>query len=402
MTDTQKKLLILLKEIKKICDDNQIEYYLGWETALAAYRSQHFESKTNTVHVVMTLANAIKFHRLVKENTKQNRYLDGIFDNEYFPNVSMRYNDTQTLHIDLNRYPAFKAYGLSVNISILRKVSHSKIRRRILLFWEMGWLLNNPEGIAKFHHWTYRFLRKCTSIPLKFCRKIYRDFLLKEILSLQYTEEADERFFLKLDGRRNITFKKALFSEKQMILFENIEFPLPLHAEQYLKKLYGSTWLTHPLTSTGVDGSNIVSPYVPYTEYLERLAEEGISHLYVAERTAYFKAKCIFNIHNRVIQNAWFIVCRTGSRFKMWQLYMNQKETIQRLEANEEWEQLGQVFQEYNTAVESNYAHKLGLCFDPEIFDIYCYYLEKKGRKKFAKKIRKLVPIQHYQPLEIK
>ena len=102
MTETQKVLCTLLDEIDEICKKNNLDYFLGYETALYAYRSHRFENPTTHIKILMPLNDVLKLRKIIQTQNRPDREFDSIYDNDFYPNLTFRYSDKNSLYLNLN------------------------------------------------------------------------------------------------------------------------------------------------------------------------------------------------------------------------------------------------------------------------------------------------------------
>ena len=121
MTDLQKELLKLLKEIDGICRENGIEYYLAAGTVLGAVRHHGFLPWDDDADIYMTKENWEKFYRL-KDRLPADRALVSMDEDFSCGFTVNRYVDVSTTrlyrYLTVNPQPA----GMIVDIFVLDRL----------------------------------------------------------------------------------------------------------------------------------------------------------------------------------------------------------------------------------------------------------------------------------------
>ena len=88
--------LQILKEIDKICQDNNIEYYLCGGTLLGAIRHKGFSPWDDDIDIAMTRKNYCKFLKICQEKLPNEYFLDCYETNKkyYFPYAKVKMKNT--------------------------------------------------------------------------------------------------------------------------------------------------------------------------------------------------------------------------------------------------------------------------------------------------------------------
>ena len=76
ISELQKCILSIMKDIDKFCEENNIQYYLMGGSALGAMRHKGFIPWDDDLDIFMTYSNYKKFLSMFCENTKQNHYYE--------------------------------------------------------------------------------------------------------------------------------------------------------------------------------------------------------------------------------------------------------------------------------------------------------------------------------------
>lgn len=401
MTETQKVLCNLLDEIDEICKENELDYFLAYETALHAYRSHQFENPTTSITILMPLKDILKFREVIIKENRPDRELDSIYDNDFYPNLTFRYCDKNSLYLNLNNSIdiGFKSHGLFVKIGVLRRC-HKSITRSTMRFFEYGWVYSNPDYYTGVFR--RKIIKKAGEILLKISRPIYKKILIKLFEHTQKKFNYDEKVIFRCMYGSVKRFPENIFSTKQFVEFEGKKYPIPEDTDSYFKVMYGSDWEEHHFKDKGIREDFIVDPRLPYSEYFKYISEKNISvdlkETNLKEKKAQYKARTT----NKTINNAWKKVLRTGARFKMWEKYMPLKNEIIKLYNDNEWDELRNILEEYDDVIKEFNEKKMTVFFDREIFDIYKALLIHDGYKTLAEKLERRIPECHLKPIDIK
>ena len=96
MTQLQERVLVLLKQIDKLCQDNGIEYYLTAGSLIGAMRHKGFIPWDDDADIIMTRDNWEKFYASAKDNLPQNIVLNSQDDDAGLAMTANHYVDTST------------------------------------------------------------------------------------------------------------------------------------------------------------------------------------------------------------------------------------------------------------------------------------------------------------------
>ena len=401
MTETQKVLCNLLDEIDEICKGNNLDYFLTYETALHAYRSHQFENPTTYITILMPLNDILKLREIIKKENKPDRELDSIYDNDFYPNLTFRYCDKNSLYLNLNESIdiGFKSHGLFIKICVLRRYRKS-FKRSLMRFFEYGWVYSNPDYCTSVFR--RKVIKKAGEILMKISRSLYKKILIKLFEDTQKGFSYDEKLIFRCMYGSVKRFPKGIFSSKQFIHFEGRKYPIPEDADNYFRAIYGSKWEERFFKDKSIREDFIVDPRLPYDEYFKYIKENDLSLNLKECNLKEKKAHSATKITNKPINKAWKYVLRTGARFKMWEKYMPLKKNITELYNTGNWDELRDIFKEYNDVILEFNKQKMTVFFDREIFDIYKALLIHDGNTSLAEKLERRIPECHLKPIDIK
>ena len=89
----------------------------------------------------------------------------------------------------------------------------------------------------------------------------------------------------------------------------------------------------------------------------------------------------------------------SGDRLRQYEILRAQWDTICRLRDEKKYDELYEIFREYDQKTKMYLKKNIGMCASKEILDIECELLEYNGEKKIAEELIRLVPKEHYAPL---
>ena len=138
MTNTQKHLLKLIKEIDEICRKNGIIYYLAGGSAIGAIRHRGFIPWDDDADILMTRSNYQKFLEACKNQLPKNRRMLCTELNREYHNNFARYIDVTTTAIHTNQIIHDDAAGFVVDILVLDPIPDSpKEQKKYIKYLEL-------------------------------------------------------------------------------------------------------------------------------------------------------------------------------------------------------------------------------------------------------------------------
>ena len=180
MTNIQRHLYTLIKEIDEICTKNNIIYYLAGGSAIGAIRHGGYIPWDDDMDIEMTRDNFNKFLEVCKTQLPKNRkVVCQELDRNYHNNFA-RYMDTTTTAIHINQLihkddPA----GIVIDILILDPIPDDKqIQQNYINNFMLYADLINPSSIYSFR-WRVN-LKKYIKYRIKMA-KHNKEYVLKEL-----------------------------------------------------------------------------------------------------------------------------------------------------------------------------------------------------------------------------
>lgn len=399
MTEIQERMIELLDEIDDACKQNDLKYWLAGANALEGYLHQAFESKVRSLSIYMTLPDALKLQEYLLNQKRDDREVESLYTNDDFPNLMIKYCNTNTLYINLSRNSGIKCMGMAVTIIILRK-EQGGIREFVSRVMENGWIYNYEDFPTAHLSEKRKRIMGITAFGIRHFKKQYKNLMLHLLENGQRKVQYADELYRKPFGKPIRRFKGNLFNETQFIEIEGKQYPIPKDVDKFFNSLYGLRWKMKEFKQDTVGENIIVDPNLPYKTYFEFLGKNNINFSYHKERLEYAELKKLLGKQNKPIRKAWNFVLRTGARIAMWEKYMPQKEIIKELRTNEKWNELKEIFAEYDEVVQKNYRNGLGVCFDKEIFEIYQDMLVHYGEVAFSERLKTLIPECHWKGIQ--
>lgn len=239
-----KKLsLDMLDEIKRICDKNNIDYFITGDDAIAkAYGIENEYSKywRNDMSFAMTQENFKKFDKVVKsELAPKYFYQSRETEDDYkliYPKIRLNnsiFRDNKTVPADINT-------GLWINIVILAKTSNNENERK-----KHYKKLKKLNSLIK-NKWLYKNLR---ILKIKSFKGIISRILLIPIsIKLLYKKQeklinkyndSNSEYYVDISGNEIHSYgiNKKFFEEKNELEFLGHKYNFPSNINEYVKHI---------------------------------------------------------------------------------------------------------------------------------------------------------------------
>lgn len=374
--DWQGRLRELAALVCDLCLINGIPCALSGETALSAYRGGELN---DFPEICIFAADARRFAQAVESAGVGHLALDSMLHNDAYPTFDMRVYDTRTLDFDLPTVSTYRMQCLHVTVRLVVRTSHPKRTAERL------------EGLGAAHRRLANYRKRSggVAVPAAFVgRRAFNHAMRCD------TPRAQGAL---LEGSA-VAADCLAGCDSQGI--DGHDFPLPHDCEAFLKALFGKRWNKHKAETYEETDAAFREADYSWDEYRGRLGNLDLP-TYERARRAYRSTIDEFKLHDDVIQRCYKLLSRTHQRFVLWQRYAPMKARLQARYDAGDYGALGEDLKAYLAKLRSFKQYDLGLCFDPDIFEITMGYLRATGREADAAKYEALVPEQHKKPIQL-
>lgn len=386
MNKKQKVILSLLKEIDEICRENKIVYYLSPRLTLCAEENHPFPQNPLFGVVLMKVADMERFRKVIEEDPREKRALESMKSHKWFPGFYLRYENTDTMCINLDNARDYAYPGIGVNIFPLRSSEVSASAERRFARAERGWneLCSVNQADRSFKSRVNRTLMRFQLLVNG--RQKEAEHLYDRFCRL-YQGNSGSKYVLKR-RKQTLTFPVDIFAETKTVTLEGVEFQVPAKTKEYLTLSYGSNYKESVETKYVMPASMAVSARVSYTQFWK---EAGDFEKYCKERRRNNRRLAKSRRCKQYFNECWQYVEFCGERMNLGIEYEKQKDYIKNLYKNEDYMTLERVFAPYFRMMNKSLQRNELFAEDEEILDIYIDVLEKTGKTVQRGKIGMLI-----------
>ena len=263
MTREQQIILEILKAIKKICEENEIKYYLAYGTLLGAVRHGGFIPWDDDIDIVMKREDYERFVKVAPQSLP-NYYRLRKPGDETYPFSFAKVDDIRTTKIELNSQKSKYISGCWVDIFPLDgrpntekqcKKFEFKCRVKLFLANIKTRTCKGEKDISKIKKFLYMIGRP-NNIPRtmlrleKFMKKFSVDESIEWVSAGDITDRKTKMPKMFLNEQANYTFEGELFTS-----FKNVEGYLKYFYGDYMKLPPECERVPHPVKLLDLDKS---------------------------------------------------------------------------------------------------------------------------------------------------
>jgi lipopolysaccharide cholinephosphotransferase len=279
LTDKQKHLYMLFKEVDALCRSHNIQYQLAGGTLIGAVRHRGFIPWDDDMDITMTRNNWEKFIEVCKTELPKGRVLECQELNHDFHNVIARYTDSTSSAVHSTQVIAKDTAGDMIDIICYdylpdNNKSWKKYTKDIVLYSD----LINPTIVYSYrfraNQFRYGFYRLKMRIQ-------GRDKVLTDLEKRMFTyKEEDCPYVVLRWGGTPLIFRKEIFGNSSNdVQFEDTVAQAPDFISDYIVEHYEDEWMFIP-PATEQGGHNSI--YSLDTDY--RVIRNEINHFIDPEK----------------------------------------------------------------------------------------------------------------------
>lgn len=233
----QSKLLEIIEDFDKICNKNDIVYYLMGGSALGAVRHEGFIPWDDDFDVFMDEENYTKFLSIAEDELNNDKYFLQRENSSDWPMFFTKIRMKGTTFIE-NDYESSSIHqGIFIDIFCLVNMYQSGLLSRFQ-FFSARYLTAQRFALRGYKH-----NKKSMNLILFLLKLTYSKKVSKYLLSFIRGCSLDKsvmcaHFFGKAPYSKSF-FDRRYLGEKRLMKFENLSLPVPMEVEKYLEKRFG-------------------------------------------------------------------------------------------------------------------------------------------------------------------
>lgn len=245
--------LDILKEFVRICQENNIRYYLAWGTLLGAIRHRGFIPWDDDIDVCMPFKDYLRFKEICSQQLSPDYFYEDWYEHhDYFLYwAKLRKNHTTCMTrseadlkihwgVGIDIFPLFDMDKPSLSFS-------KKLARQFLEFSvKRAYLPYGANGLKK----------KLKKILYMIVPKKADSWIICHALSSLNKASSNAKYLCDLSG--NSFWPKEVFGEGAIASFEGEEMITPKDSDAYLKKAYGSDYMQIPKVEDRIDHGDLI------------------------------------------------------------------------------------------------------------------------------------------------
>lgn len=391
MTNEQKRLLDLLKEINGLCELSGAKYAVVGTQLL--FKKSNRNIAGCEFDILMTWHDYSQFKIAFDSNPLPEREIESLENNALMPGWYFRYVDSSTTLFSLDYALVRKAHGVGINIHILRKFS---IYHPFLNFIERGLSLQveknddldqKPNSSGRLSKFAVMLLRKAMG------EKRFSCYYSKAYIKTSQNDK-NKNGILKMPRNIKVKIPSGFLKRVDLREYSSGEVYVSKKSDKYLKEQYGMRYKSFRPQYRKEDYMNICSVSVPYRLFVPYAKEV------VNDNSFWMKRKKYLHLYRRIIRpqeekqkKRWAYFFMAGDRFSDWKKYAPQKDRIMKLYNCEEYDQLWLLLRQYRIHLERYAKLNIPYSIDSDLWNIVIALYKMNGYGIYADKLSKLCNI---------
>jgi len=396
MTDEQKVLLEMLREIDALCKEYNIEYFLTGRFAKAVSMGGDQLDMMHIGTICMTPSNFIRFIRIAGNRLPKDRVIEHMKNNPNYEDLSASYINTNTVYYKKSLLHTRDHLGMQIRVEVLRAF-YKKSQVPLSIMFEEAWkyhvMKQIPGGNGK-EALAVNGLRWISSV---FGQRLLAKIMFSLIMLLSRWNPLKKWVVFGKNGKawpKVTVYHKKLFSEKTNGTLFSENYPVPADLISYIYKTFkqDSESINNETTfSSGIFASATISyKDLPIEEWKKDLLPKIIELKQERARTLPFRRQRMR--YFRILVTSYLRYCYAID-------LLPKKDLIIQTGKYKNDCLLKTILSDYRKDVERYLKYGLSLHFDEEITRVLCDWYKREGKPNVARRIIKTIPVQHQKEL---
>ena len=385
----------LIEELREVCKQEKIPFYLGGELAYRLSNNIEFDEDFcfPTVHIFAK--DARKLIEAIEKRGTNGRSVESLHNNKRFPGLYIRYSNTNTTYIDFEHHKkGFINNCIGINIQLVSYANKGGAKTKVCSILRKMFLLSCKIDDGK--------VKKVKKISFNGFKKVIIGWFTKLFFKIFGTSSCMKKLFyiwnnmgkndsefvsINFANYKDVKFRKEAFSESFMFFIGREIYRRP-NDYRYTELLYRKRGLLTPEKKVvqEEDAETEVKPYlpvfkkrdsvvwmenVPFTEYNKVLEKHSYSLDNFKETNVKYNKWKRDNFDKYLIlrRKYYNYMFATGDRFRLWKEFNPEKVALVKvLFEMGYYDECYEMLEEYISLLQEYRRHKITLYFNRDIF----------------------------------
>lgn len=391
------KTINLLREIKDVCEAEQIRYFVSGELALCENRNKEIKDEFNNGTVAVFAGDIKRLAAVLKK--RKDRKVEDLSNNSKFPGFYVRYMDTSTTLINFSEKAfTYETNSMGINIEIICGSSHDTIRGKVLSVLKKAWCQENTAYYIKHRDTRKRTVQYAAGLILKIAKHTQ---LMKKLFDAWIREGSTESksYELAVPGGSIIKYSADMFENTAQTSYIGAEFVTVENLREFTRTYFNGRTKMRPVTF------DICDLQVPWEQFSKSIRQNGIpltKYQIQEQKFLSWRSDNYFPMRSIRRKNYSYMFCSEDRMLMYKEFDGDKKQQVMSLYKREDYDKLRVYLEEYIETINKYARHKIGFCSDHEIFEAaLCVMLHdaleaSKTADEFRKTSNKICRIVQY------
>lgn len=272
MTDVQKVILSIFKEVAKVCDNHNVPYYAIGGTCIGAVRHKGFIPWDDDLDIAIPIEHFEEFVGIARKELPSHLYVYTSDDVKHYHYVWMKVCDKRTTFIEKSEYKLKDAYkGIFIDVMPIsglpsQQNGRAEFIRKIKLYEKLNDRLRFSNCFLTIKSFIgrlpFRILSKI--LPYNYFSKKYLNYLK----SYPFRDSSYTGYVWYSQWIERLIFPTSFFGEGVKLNFEDTLINCPSKYHKYLTQQFGDYMIPPSINEQEIH-AGLIDINKPYTDFVK-------------------------------------------------------------------------------------------------------------------------------------